>query len=74
MSISGCSASSAKLRRHAVLALLGNAEHAEHQHAVIRHHGPAAFGNDRRMLDAGVVARALDVIDDVVGVFLQRCS
>ena len=47
---SGCSASGGNLRRHAVLALLGNTQHAEHEHAVIGHDRAAAFRNNRRML------------------------
>ena len=50
----------------------GHAQHAEHQHAVIGDDRAAAFGDDRRMRHAGFVADALHVIDDVVGVFLQR--
>ncbi len=48
------------------------AEHVEDQHAVVRGDGAAAFRDDRRMLHADFVAHLLDVIDDVVGVFLQR--
>ena len=39
---------------------------------MIRGDGAAAFRNDRRMRHLGFVADALDVIDDVVRVFLQR--
>ena len=50
----------------------GNAEHVEDEHAVIRDDRPTALRHDRRMLHAGVVAHCLDVVDDVVGVFLER--
>ena len=46
-------------------------QHVEDQHAVIRHHRPAGFADDRRMIDAFLVADFLDVEDDVVGVFLE---
>ena len=39
---------------------------------MIRDDRAAALRHDRRMLDAGVVAHRLDVVDDVVGVFLER--
>ncbi len=49
----------------------GNAQHVEDEHAVIRHDRAPALRHDRRMLHAGVVAHALDVIDDVVRVLLE---
>jgi hypothetical protein len=55
-----------------LLAEAGDAEHVEHEHAVVRHDGAAALGHDRRVFDARVVAHRLDVIDDVVGVLLER--
>ena len=57
---------------HVAFAQARHAQHVEHQRAVIGDDRPAAFGNDRRMRHAGIVADALDVVDDVVGVFLQR--
>ena len=62
------------LRRRLVAVEVGDAEHVEDQHAVIGDHGPARFGDDRRVRHAGLVADALDAEDDVVGVFLQACS
>ena len=53
LGVVGCS-----LRGHVVLALPGHAQHAEDQAAVIGHDGPAALGDDRRMLDARIVADA----------------
>ena len=61
-----------QLQRHVVFALAGHAQHAEHQRTVIGHDRAAAFGDDRGMRHAGFVAHALHVVDDVVGVFLQR--
>ncbi len=58
--------------RDVVLAQAGHAQHVEHQHAVVGDDRPAALGEDRRMRHLGVVADALDVEDDVVGVFLER--
>ena len=49
-----------------------HAEDVEDQHAVIRDDRASALGHDRRMLHAGVVAHRLDVVDDVVRVFLER--
>ena len=60
------------LRREFVVAEAGHAQNVEHQHAVIRGDGAPAFGNDGGMRHFGFVAHVLDVIDDVVGVFLQR--
>ena len=42
------------------------------EHAVVGDDRAAALRHDRRMLHAGVVADRLDVVDDVVGVFLER--
>ncbi len=50
----------------------GDAQHVEHEHAVVGDDGAPALGDDRRVLDAGVVAHGLDVVDDVVGVLLER--
>ena len=58
--------------RHLVFAEPGDAEHVEDEHAVIRDDRAAALRHDRRMLHAGVVAHRLDVVDDVVGVLLER--
>ncbi len=63
-----------------VLHLLGDfflaepdrAQHVEDQHAVVGRHGAPAFRDDGRMGHARLVAHRLDVIHDVVGVFLQR--
>jgi hypothetical protein len=44
----------------------------KHQHAVIGGDGPPALGNNGGMRHADFVAHALDVIDDIVGVLLQR--
>ena len=38
---------------------------------MIGDHGAAGFADDRRVIDAGLVADFLDVVDDVVGVFLE---
>ena len=53
------------------LAESGDAQNVEHQHAVIGGDGAAAFGNDDGMRDFGFVADVLNVMHDVVGVFLQ---
>ena len=39
---------------------------------MVRHDGPAAFGDDRRVRDLRLVADGLEVVDHVGGVFLQR--
>ena len=39
---------------------------------MVRHHGASALRHDRRVRHAGIVTHRLDVIDDVVGVFLER--
>ena len=61
-----------KLVRDGFLAKPGNAQDAKDQHAVIGDHGASAFGNDFRMGHLDFIAHALNVIDDVVGVFLER--
>ena len=48
-----------------------DAEDVEDQDTVIGGDGAPAFGNDRRVRDLGFVADVLDVVDDVVGIFLQ---
>ena len=73
--MSGCSASSGMaVVGHRLVAEAGHAEHVEDQHAVVRDDRAAALGDDRRMRHAGLVAHGLDVVDDVVGVFLRACS
>ena len=59
-------------RRHLLLAESDRPQHVEDQHAVVGGHRATALGHDGRMFDARIVAHRLDVIDDVVGVFLQR--
>ncbi len=73
-SISGCSASSGRVQRDLFFAETGYAENVEHQHAVIGGNRAAALRDDGRMGDLGFVADILDVIDDVVRVFLRACS
>ena len=71
--MTGCSASSGLIDvRNLLFAERRHAEHVEDQHAVVRDDRAAAFRHDRRVLHARVVAHRLDVIDDVVGVFLER--
>ena len=71
--MSGCSASSGEIDvRDLLLAERRDAEHVEDEHAVVRDDRAAALRHDRRMLHAGVVAHRLDVVDDVVGVLLER--
>ena len=48
------------------------AEHLDNQHAVMRDDGAAAFADDVRVRHFFRVAHVGDVINDVVGVFLQR--
>ena len=55
-----------------VSAAAGCSQDVEDEHAVVGDEGSAALGEDRRMRHAGVVADALHVEDDVVGVFLER--
>src|SRR3989441_1129509 len=47
------------------------AEHFDDQHAVVRHEGAAAFADDVRVGHFLRVANVADVINDVIGVFLQ---
>ena len=58
--------------RDLLLAERRHAEHVEDEDAVVRDDRAPALRHDRRMLDPGVVAHRLDVVDDVVGVFLER--
>ena len=51
---------------------LDRAEHLDDQHAVVGDDGAAAFADDVRVRHLLGVADVGDVIDDVVGVFLQR--
>ena len=57
---------------HLLVAEAGDAEHVEHEHAVVGDDGAAALGHDRRVRNARLVAHGLDVVDDVVGVLLER--
>ena len=61
-----------RLGGHVGFAHAGHAQHVEHQHAVIGGDGAPAFGDDGGVRHVDFVAHALHVIDDVVGVFLQR--
>ena len=71
--MSGCSASSGVIASGIFsVAEAGHAEHVEDEHAVVRDDRAAALGDDRRVRHARVVAHRLDVVDDVVGVFLER--
>ena len=70
--MSGCSASAGSSWGRLVVAQPGDAEHVEDEHAVVGDDRPAALRDDRRMRHACLVADGLDVIDDVVGVLLQR--
>ena len=58
--------------RHVLLAEPGDAQDVEDEDAVVRDDRAAALGDDGRVFHAGVVADRLDVVDDVVGVFLER--
>ena len=61
-----------RARNIVLVSLLGHAQHAEDQHAVIGGDGSAAFREDRGMRHFGFIAHGLQVIHDVVGIFLQR--
>ena len=61
-----------RLRRHVGVAHAGDAQHVEDQHAVIGGDGAAALRDDGGVRHAHLVAHVLHVVDDVVGVFLQR--
>ena len=52
--------------------LADGAEHLDDQHAVVGDDGPAALADDVRVRHLLRVADVGDVINDVVGVFLQR--
>ena len=54
------------------LAESAHAQYVEYQHAVIGGDGAPAFGHDGGMRHFGFVADILDVIHNVVRVFLQR--
>ena len=58
--------------RHLLVAEPGDPQHVEHEHAVIGDDGAPALGHDGRMGNARLVAHRLNVIDDVVGVLLER--
>ena len=58
--------------RYRFLAEPGHAEDIEHQHAVVRHEGPSALGNDRRVRDLRLITHRFQVVDDVVCVLLKR--
>src|SRR5208282_6771151 len=59
-------------RRESIVAESADAQYVEYQHAVISGDGSSALGHDGGMRNLGFVADVLDVINDVVGVFLQR--
>ncbi len=59
-------------RRHLFVAEARHTEDVEDQHAVVRHHGASALRDDGRVAHARLVAYRLNVIDDVVGVLLER--
>ena len=54
------------------IALARHPEHAEDEHRVIGGDRAAAFGNDVRVWHTRVIAHRLDVVNDIVSVFLQR--
>ena len=58
--------------RHLLVAEAGDPQHVEHEHAVIGDDGAPALGHDGRMGNARLVAHRLNVVDDVVGVLLER--
>ena len=70
--MSGCSASAETSGRHVGFPHARHAQYVEHEHAVIGGDGAPALGDDCRMRDSYFVAHVLNVIDDIVGVFLQR--
>lgn len=51
--------------------IAADAEDVEDEQTVIGRDGAAAFGDDVRVRDFGLVADALDVIDNVAGVFFE---
>ncbi len=51
---------------------LGGADDRDDQDAVMGRQRPPAFREDAGMRDAFLIAHHLNVVDDVVGVFLQR--
>src|SRR5208283_129893 len=57
---------------HLLVAIASHAQDVEHQNAVIGGDGAAALGDDGRVRDLALIADVLDVIDDVVGVLLER--
>ncbi len=59
-------------RRESIFPETAHPQYIEHQDAVICGDGAPAFGHDGRMRHFGFVAHVLDVIHDVVRVFLQR--
>ncbi len=61
-----------RLLRHIRFAHSSHAQNVEHQHAVVGGDGAAAFRDDGGMRHADLVADVLHVVDDVVGVLLQR--
>ena len=50
----------------------GDADHVEREDAVVGRDRPAALGEHHRVRDFGFIADRSDVVDDVVGVFLER--
>ena len=59
------------LRQGVVIAETGDAQHVEDEHAMIGGYGAAALRHDGGVRYLGFIAHALDVVDNVVGVFLQ---
>src|SRR5579872_1020963 len=59
-------------RRHRIVAKAAYAQNVKNQNAVVGRDGAAAFGNDGRVWDVGFLAHVLNVVNDVVGIFLQR--
>ena len=57
---------------HLLVAEARDAEDVEDEHAVVGDDRAAALRDDRRVRHAGFVADRLDVVDDVVGVLLER--
>ena len=61
-----------QLARGLFLAESADAQNVEHQRAVVGDHGAAALADDGGVRNLGLVADALHVIHQVVGVFLER--
>ena len=58
--------------RNALVPKSGHTQDIKDKDAVVGDDRPAALGHDRGRLDGRILAHGLDVIDDIVGVLLER--